>query len=47
MDTNLLIQAYAKDPLNKYEMENFTVSYQQDNSVCGDMIIIYLKISTE
>jgi NifU-like protein involved in Fe-S cluster formation len=47
MDTNIFIQAYAKDPINNYVMEDFTLSAEQHNSVCGDMIVIYLKIENE
>ena len=45
MDTNTLIQAYAKDPINNYVMESFSISKEQQNSVCGDMIIVYVRIS--
>ncbi len=42
-----LIQSYSRDPINQYVMDNFTVSYEQWNSICADSIIIYLKISEE
>lgn len=45
MDTNTLIQAYAKDPINNYVMESFSVSKEQHNSVCGDMISVYVRVS--
>ena len=47
MDTNIMIQAYARDPINQYVMENFTISFQQENSVCGDMIIVYVRIEDD
>lgn len=42
-----LIKAYSSEPISNYEMEDFTVSERQSNSVCGDDITIYLKISDE
>lgn len=39
-----LISDYAKNPINNFEMKNFTVSQEEDNGVCGDDIIVYLKI---
>jgi len=42
-----MIQAYARDPINQYVMENFTISFQQENSVCGDMIIVYVRIEDD
>lgn len=39
-----LISAYARDPINQGVMEDPTVQYEQKNSVCGDSIIIYLRI---
>lgn len=44
MDASDLITAYSKDPINNYEMEDFSVKMEQGNNVCGDMIVIYLKI---
>lgn len=42
-----LIQSYSRDPIDQYVMEDFTVTYEQGNSLCGDTVIIYLKISPE
>lgn len=42
-----LIQAYSADPINQYVMEDFTVMYEQGNALCGDTIIVYVKISDE
>ena len=47
MDVGDLIKAYSQDPINQYVMEDFTVEQEQHNSVCGDMIHIYLKINEE
>lgn len=45
MDVSDLVQAYSKDPINQYVMDDFDISEEQQNSVCGDMIRVYLKIS--
>lgn len=42
-----LIKAYSAEPINQYEMGDFTVSQTQSNSVCGDDVTVYLKISDE
>ena len=42
-----MIQAYSRDPLQQYEMEYFTIQKEQHNSVCGDMVSIYLKLSDD
>lgn len=44
MEVSDLIQAYSKDPINNYKMEDFTVSYEQENGVCGDFILVYLRL---
>ena len=44
MDTQLIIQEYYKNPLCNHVMEHYTVSYQEGNAVCGDDIIVFLRI---
>ena len=39
-----LLFAYSKDPIAKYVMEIFDVSMEQENTVCGDKITVYMKI---
>lgn len=39
-----LIQAYSRDPINKYCMENASTSYLQKNTVCGDEIEVFLML---
>ncbi len=45
MRISSLISDYAKNPVNNFEMENFTVKQEEDNGVCGDDITIFLKIN--
>ena len=40
-----LIKAYSAEPISNYTMEDFTASETQENSICGDTLTIYLKIS--
>jgi len=39
-----LISDYAKNPVNNFEMEDYTIKQEEDNGVCWDDITIYLKI---
>lgn len=39
-----LITAYARDALNQGVMDDPTGRYEQVNSICGDSIIVYLRI---
>lgn len=39
-----LIKEYAKNPVNNFEMEDYTVMHEESNWVCGDDIIVYLKL---
>ncbi len=41
------ITHYFKNPFNKFEMEDATVQYYEDNETCGDSLTIYLKIKDE
>lgn len=40
-----LISEYNKNPVNFYEMKDFTVSHHEWNFICWDDITVYLKIS--
>lgn len=44
MDTNDLIAAYSRDPVGYVPMEEATCTYKQENNVCGDFVIVFLKI---
>lgn len=47
METNDLIAAYSRDPLGFTPMEDATISFRQENNVCGDFLIVYLKIDAD
>lgn len=40
-----LIDSYAKNPVNNHIMENATIDHHEGNSLCGDDITVYLKIT--
>lgn len=44
MDSNDLIRAYSKDPINYFEMDDYTVKYTQENGICGDNVTVFLRI---
>lgn len=41
---NETITYYSKNPFNKFEMENPTISYFEENELCWDALTIFLKI---
>ncbi len=41
---NETITYYSKTPFNKFEMENPTISYFEENELCWDALEVYLKI---
>lgn len=41
---NETITYYSKNPFNKFEMENPTVSHYEDNELCWDALTVFLKI---
>jgi NifU-like protein involved in Fe-S cluster formation len=47
METNDLITAYSRDPVGFVPMDDATISYRQENNVCGDFVVVYVKISPE
>ncbi len=42
-ETALLLQAYSADPIARFVMEDFDISKEQHNSVCGDSLCVYIK----
>ncbi len=40
------IQYYFKNPFNKFEMEDPTITHFEDNDTCWDSLTVYLKINT-
>lgn len=43
-ENTILIQEYAKNPINNFPLEDYTVSYHEWNFICGDDITVYLSI---
>lgn len=41
-EQELLVQEYAKNPLCKYKMEEYTITSHEGNFICWDDINIYL-----
>ena len=39
-----LIAEYNKNPVNNYEMKDYTVCHHEWNFICGDDLTVYLKI---
>lgn len=44
MDTNDLILAYSRDPIGQGVIKDYTVMEKVENTVCGDFLIVYVKI---
>lgn len=42
--TNEVITFYSKTPPNRWQMENFTIKYKEDNRSCDDTMEVFLKI---
>ncbi|MCK9466837.1 MAG: iron-sulfur cluster assembly scaffold protein [Candidatus Absconditabacterales bacterium] len=43
-EENIIINEYSKNPINNFEMKDFTVKYHEGNFICGDDITVFLKI---
>jgi len=41
---SLMIQEYAKNPLQNFAMKDYTVNQHEGNFICWDDIVVYLKI---
>lgn len=46
-EKNMIINEYSKNPLNNFEMEDFTVQHHEWNFICWDDITVFLKIEDE
>lgn len=46
-ETAELIRTYSRDPVNNYAMQDATVTYRQGNDLCGDYVIVFLRIDDE
>ncbi len=47
METNDLISAYSRDPIGYTPMDDPTISFRQENTVCGDFLVVYIKIGAD
>jgi len=47
MEVNDILAAYSRDPVGFVPMEEWTTSYRQENNVCGDFVVVYVKIDAE
>ncbi|MCX6824664.1 MAG: iron-sulfur cluster assembly scaffold protein [candidate division SR1 bacterium] len=43
-EQNILIQEYAKTPLQNFAMKDYTIKQHEGNFICGDDIVVYLVI---
>jgi NifU-like protein involved in Fe-S cluster formation len=43
-EENILLKEYSKNPINNFEMDNFTIKYHEGNFICGDDINVFLLI---
>ncbi len=43
-ESDLILQSYAKDSTNNYEMQDYTIKYHEWNFICGDDVYVFLKI---
>lgn len=44
MDWNYIVEQYAKNPIQNFAMEDFSVKQHEGNTLCGDDITVYIKI---
>ncbi len=45
-ESSLVVQEYYKNPVNNFAMDGYTVKQEQWNVVCGDNVVVYLKIDS-
>ncbi len=43
-EENVIIKEYSKNPINNFEMNDFSVKYHEWNFICGDDITVFLSI---
>lgn len=44
MDGNYIVEQYAKNPIQNFVMDDFSIKQHEGNALCGDDITVYLKI---
>ena len=43
-EQNIMIQEYAKNPLQNFAMKDYTIKQHEGNFICWDDIIVYISI---
>ena len=43
-ESELLVKEYSKNPINNFKMKDATIHQHEGNFICGDDIVVYLKI---
>lgn len=43
-EENLILKEYSTNPINNFEMENYTVKYHEWNFICWDDVTVFLLI---
>ena len=46
-EQDLIIQEYAKNPLQNFAMKDFTIKQHEGNFICWDDIVVYLDIKDD
>jgi NifU-like protein involved in Fe-S cluster formation len=46
-EQNLMIQEYAKNPLQNFAMKEYTIKQHEGNFICGDDIVVYIVIKDD
>lgn len=46
-EMNVMIQDYAKNPINNFSMDNYTVKRHEGNFICWDDVTVYLLIEND
>ncbi|HMS91698.1 MAG TPA: iron-sulfur cluster assembly scaffold protein [Candidatus Absconditabacterales bacterium] len=44
-EQNIMIQEYAKNPLQNFALKEYTIKQHEGNFICGDDIVVYLEIT--
>lgn len=46
-EQNLIIQEYAKNPLQNFAMKEYTIKQHEGNFICWDDIVVYIEIKDD
>ncbi len=39
-----ILKEYAEDPVNNFQMQDYTIKHEEGNIICGSGIVVFLKI---